>query len=357
MPRRRHSWVLPMITAALAGGIFVFDTLTDLEIAVAVLYVAVVLMSVGFCGRRGVVIVAATCMALTLLSFELTPTGSPESGLINGMISLAAIAATTYLALKIESAEVSAHEARAQLAHIARVTTLGELTASIAHEVNQPLSAVVTSGEACLRWLSNQPPNTEKARQAVDRIVTNANRASEVIQRVRGMVKQAPPQVDWFSINETISETISLTQNEIEKQHILLITELDDDLPPIVGDRIQLQQVILNLIVNSIEAIGSTADGPRELKIKTLNSQAKGVHLTVSDTGQGLPAGVSQEIFNAFYTTKPRGMGMGLAVSRSIVEAHGGSISARPNEPRGAIFQITLQIGGVQIENTARDRR
>ena len=354
MTRGPHSWattsgyLLPAVTIALAIAIFVFDTLTDLEIAIAVLYVAVVLMSVGFCRRRGVVIVAAVCVALTLLSYALTPTGSQESGLINGIISLAAIAATTYLALKIESAEVSVREARAQLAHIARVTTLGELTASIAHEVNQPLTAVVTSGSACLRWLGSQPPNIDKAKQAVERIVTNANRASEVIERIRGMVKQKPPQIEWLSMNETILETIALTRNELDEQHIVLLTELEDGLPLIIGDRIQLQQVILNLIVNSIEAIGSCVDGPRELQIKSQKDQNNGLLLTVRDTGKGIVSGMDREMFNAFHTTKPDGMGMGLAVSRSIVEAHGGAISATPNESRGAIFQITFPIQGAQ---------
>jgi signal transduction histidine kinase len=150
------SSILPVTAAALAIGIFVVDTVTDLEIAVAVFYVAVVLMSVSFFQKRGVVLVSAGCMALTLLSHFLTPTGSSHAGLVNGVISLAAIGATTYLALKIQSAEVAVHEARAQLAHMARVTTLGELTASIAHEVNQPLGAVMTSGNACLRWLVQQ---------------------------------------------------------------------------------------------------------------------------------------------------------------------------------------------------------
>jgi len=160
---------LPVATAALAIGIFVFDTVTDLEIAAAVFYIAVVLMSVRFCQKRGVVVVATACMVLTVLSFFLTPIGFSKAGLINSFISLSAIGASTYLVLQIQSMEASIHEARAQLAHIARVTTLGELTASIAHEVNQPLAAVVSSGNACLRWLASQPPNMEKARRCPDR--------------------------------------------------------------------------------------------------------------------------------------------------------------------------------------------
>jgi signal transduction histidine kinase len=190
--RRATSSILPIAVAALAIGIFTIDTLTDLEIAVAVFYVAVVLISVSAFPKRGVMLVSAGCIGLTVLSYILTPTGSPHSGLVNCVISLSAIAATTYLALRIKSAEAAIYEARTQLAHVSRVTALGELTASIAHEVNQPLTAVVTSGNACMRWLAAQPPNLEKARQAVERIVKDASRASEVVGRVRGLAKDLP---------------------------------------------------------------------------------------------------------------------------------------------------------------------
>jgi C4-dicarboxylate-specific signal transduction histidine kinase len=227
-------------------------------------------------------------MALTLLSYFLTPAGSPYAGLVNCVISLSAIGATTYLALKIQSAEVAVHEARAQLAHVARVTTLGELTASIAHEVNQPLAAVVASGNACLRWLGGEPPNLEKARQAVERIVKDANRASEVIGRVRSLAKREPPRKDWLNMNETIIETIALTRSELEKNHIVLRTQLSDDLQPVWGDRIQLQQVILNLIVNAIEGMSAVDGGPRELLVSSTKDESKGVLVAVRDTGAGL---------------------------------------------------------------------
>lgn len=322
--------------------IFVVDTVTALEIAVAVFYVAVVLMSVSFCQRRGVLLVSAGCMALTVVSYFLTPHGAPRAGLINCLISLSAIGATTYLALKIASAQAAVHEARAQLAHIARVTTLGELTVSIAHEVNQPLTGAVTSGNACLRWLASQPPNVERARQAVERIIKDANRASDVIGRIRSLAKRAPPQREWLDINETILEIIGLTRSEVRRNSISMRTQLSDDLPPLLGDRVQLQQVILNLILNAIEALSATRDGPRELIISSRNDDAAAVLVAIRDSGTGLDPDKLDQIFNAFHTTKPEGVGMGLSISRSIIEAHGGRVWAEPNTPRGAVLQFTL---------------
>jgi C4-dicarboxylate-specific signal transduction histidine kinase len=279
---------------------------------------------------------------LTVLSFFLTPIGFSKAGLINSFISLSAIGASTYLVLQIQSMEASIHEARAQLAHIARVTTLGELTASIAHEVNQPLAAVVSSGNACLRWLASQPPNMEKARQGVARIVKAANRASEIVGRVHSLARRALPQKDWLNINETVREILVLTRREIEQNQISIRTQLADDLPLVWADRIQLQQVLLNLIVNAIQAMSVLGDSQRDLLISSAKEESMGVLLTVRDSGAGLSPGKLEEIFEAFYTTKRDGMGMGLAVSRSIVGAHGGRLWATPNEPRGAVFQFTL---------------
>jgi PAS domain S-box-containing protein len=236
------------------------------------------------------------------------------------------------------------YQARAQLAHISRVTTLGELTASIAHEVNQPLAGVVSSGNACLHWLASQPPDVEKARQSVERIIRDANRASEVVGRVRGLAKKAPPHKVWLNLNETVLEVIALTRREIEQSHVLLRTQLSDDLPLVWADRIQSQQVILNLVVNAIEAVGIVSDGPRDLLVSSVKDKANGVLVTVRDTGIGLDPGKLESIFDAFHTTKINGMGMGLAVSRSIIEAHGGRLWATPNELRGAAFQFTLPI-------------
>jgi C4-dicarboxylate-specific signal transduction histidine kinase len=226
------------------------------------------------------------------------------------------------------------------------VTTLGELTASIAHEVNQPLAGVVSSGNACLRWLASQPPNIENAKQSAERIIRDANRASEVIQRVRSLAKKAPLQKVWLDINETVLETLVLTRMEVAQHRASLSTELSDDAPLVWTDRIQLQQVILNLVMNAIEAVSAVGDGPRDLLVSTAKHEADGVLLTVRDSGTGLDPEKLDHIFDAFYTTKREGMGMGLAVSRSIIEAHGGRLWASPNEPRGAVFQFTLPSNG-----------
>ncbi len=209
-------WLLPAVTVALAAAIFVADTLADLEIAFPAFYTVVVLMSVRFCKKRGVILVGAGCIGLTLLSDLLTAaSGSSGIGVINTTISILAIAITTYLSLKIESEKAAAYEARSQLAHVGRVTTLGELTASIAHEVNQPLAAAVINGNACLRWLADRPPNLDEARQAVTRLVKDANRASEIIAQVRALTKGSPPQKDWLAVNDIILATLSLIDSEI----------------------------------------------------------------------------------------------------------------------------------------------
>ena len=336
------STFLRVATGSLTVAIFVLDTITDLEIAVAVLYVAVVLMSVRFCAKRGVVMVAASCIVLTAVSFLMTPGSLSKAGFFNCVISVAAIVASTYLILQIQSMDASVHEARAQLMHMARVTTLGELTASIAHEVNQPLTGIVSSGNASLRWLASQPPNMEKARQAVERIVRDANRASEVIARVRGLAKRAPLHKEYFDANESVRQIVLLTRREIEESHISLRTLLADDLPPVCADRIQVQQVLLNLIINAIHALRGVEEGQRHLSISTETDASSDLIVRVRDSGTGLASAKPDQIFEAFYTTKRDGLGMGLAVSRSIVEDHGGRLWAVPNEPRGAVFQFTL---------------
>jgi C4-dicarboxylate-specific signal transduction histidine kinase len=334
--------LLPVFTVVLAAGIFILDTITDFEIAADVLYVAIVLMSVSFCQRRGIIIVSAGCMTLTVLSHFLSHSGSPRAGLINDGLGLVAIAATTYLVLRIKSSEAAMHSARAQVAHIARVTTLGELTASIAHEVNQPLAAIVTNGDAALRWLAHKSPNLGEARQAVERIVNDGNRASHVIGRIRSLAMRSPIQKEWLNINKPIQEIVSLTATEIQQNRISLHTQLSDNLPRVFGDEIQLQQVLLNLIHNAIEAMSSDADGPREMLIGSAENDAGDVVVTVRDSGVGLETNTLARLFDAFYTTKPNGMGMGLAISRSIIEAHEGQIWATPNAPRGAIMQFSL---------------
>jgi C4-dicarboxylate-specific signal transduction histidine kinase len=340
-------WLLPAATTALAAAIFVADTIADLEIAIPAFYTAVVLLSVRFCKPRGVILVGAGCIGLTLLSDLLTAaSGETGAGVINTAISILAIAITTFLSLKIESEKAAAYEARSQLAHVGRVTTMGELTASIAHEINQPLAAVITNGNACVRWLAADPPNLDEARAAIGRLVKDANRASEIIAQVRALTRGSPQQQEWLAINDIILATLSLIDSEILQNHVSLRTELADDVPRVQGDRVQLQQVILNLILNALEAMSLLAEGPRLLIVSSARFDGTGALVTVRDTGAGLAAESLDRIFNAFYTSKPDGMGMGLAISRSIVEAHGGYIWATANAPRGAAFQFSLP-GGV----------
>jgi C4-dicarboxylate-specific signal transduction histidine kinase len=243
-----------------------------------------------------------------------------------------------------KQAEEALRKVRADLAHAGRVAVLGELTATIAHEVNQPLAGVVSSGNACLRWLANEPPNIENAKQSVDRIIRDAHRASEVIGRVRSLAKKHPPEKAWLNINDAVIETLSLIRVEAVQHGVSLRSQLSDSIPPVWADRIEVQQVILNLFINGIEAVSAVDNGQRDVLVTTSKDKWDDVLLTVCDTGTGLDPAKFEQIFDAFYTTKREGMGMGLAVSRSIIEAHGGRLWASQNEPRGAIFQFTLPV-------------
>jgi len=233
-------------------------------------------------------------------------------------------------------------EAQMELAHANRVTTMGQLMASIAHEVNQPIAATVMSASAGLRWLAIQPPRLEEARQALGRIVRDGNRASDVIGRIHALIRKAPPRKERLDINETILEIIALTRGEVVKNGISSHIALANGLPLVLGDRIQLQQVILNLITNAVQAMSDVREGTRELRIGTQADVPGGVLVAVQDSGPGLPLESFDRLFDAFYTTKPDGLGMGLSICRSIIEVHEGRLWATANVPRGAIFQFTL---------------
>src|SRR5882724_2638853 len=239
-------------------------------------------------------------------------------------------------------AERALREAQAELAHVTRVLAMGELTASIAHEVNQPLAAVVANANACFRWLANPTPNLSEARDAISRIVRDGNRASDVIGRIRALVKKGDTEKTLLDINEAVQEVVSLTHSEIQKSGVVLKMKLAAGLPRILGDRIQLQQVILNLVMNGIEAMNAVTDRPREMLIRSCQHETDKVLVAVQDSGIGIDGQNLQKIFNAFYTTKSQGMGMGLAISRSIVENHGGRLWAVPNDGPGTTFQFTL---------------
>ncbi|HEX4709480.1 PAS domain-containing sensor histidine kinase [Phenylobacterium sp.] len=234
--------------------------------------------------------------------------------------------------------------AQADLAHVNRVATMGQLTASIAHEVNQPIAASVINAQAAMRWLGTDPPNLDEVREALGRAIDSARRAGDVISRIRAAVAKAPPRKSRFDFNEAVSDVIALTRSEARKHGVSVQARLAADLPSVEGDRVQLQQVILNLIMNAIEAMSGVDDGARELWLSTATDDEGCVRLAVRDSGPGLDPQSAARLFEAFYTTKPEGMGMGLAICRSIVEAHGGRLWASANEPRGAVFQLTLPL-------------
>jgi len=242
-----------------------------------------------------------------------------------------------------ERAEERLRQAQADLARISRVTTMGELTAALAHEVNQPIAAAVTNASACVRWLAREVPNLEEARAAATRSVKDGERAAEIISRIRRLFKKGTPQRELVDVNEVIREMIALLRSEATRHSISVGTDLSADLPQIMGDRVQLQQVLMNLIMNSIDAM-KDVEGARELVVKSQPEENEQVLVSVSDTGVGLPPQQTNQIFNAFFTTKPDGTGMGLSISRSIVESHGGRLWAAGNSPRGANVCLSLPI-------------
>ncbi len=245
---------------------------------------------------------------------------------------------------EIRESERRYRELQLELAHANRVATMGQLSASIAHEINQPIAAVIANANAGLRWLGARPPDLNEARQALGRIVRDGTRAGEVIERIRSLVKKTPPRRDRLDINEATREVIPLTQAELQRNRVSLRIRLADGLPLVPGDRVQLQQVITNLIINAIEAMSRVSDGPRELTIVSGAGASDDLFVEVHDTGPGLDPDQLDRLFQSFYTTKPDGIGMGLAISRSIAEAHGGRLSAAPNRPHGAVFRLTLPV-------------
>jgi C4-dicarboxylate-specific signal transduction histidine kinase len=255
-----------------------------------------------------------------------------------GMLVSAAVRDVT----ERKQAEEALRQAQSDLAHVNRVTTMGELTASLAHELNQPIAAAITDANTCLRWLTRGQPDLEEARNAATRIVKDATRAGEIISRIRQVFKKSPAQRELVDVNEVIREMIVLLLSEATRYSVSVRTELAN-LPHIMGDRVQLQQVLMNLMTNSIDAM-KDVDGARELIISSQQAEDGQLMISVSDTGVGLPPQQANQIFNAFFSTKPQGTGMGLRISRSIIESHGGRLWAGDNSPRGASFHLTLPI-------------
>ena len=233
-------------------------------------------------------------------------------------------------------------EVQIELAHANRVATMGQLTASIAHEVTQPIATVVTNAQVGLRWLDARPPNLEEVRQTFGSILSDGRRAVDVIGHIRALIKKAPPRKEDLEINEAVLEVIALTRAEVLKNGVSVRTQLAESLPLIRADRVQLQQVILNLILNAIEAMSGVGEGARELLISTRKAEPNGVLVGVRDSGPGLAPAFLERVFDAFYTTKSGGLGMGLSICRSIIEAHGGRLRASTNVPHGATFEFTV---------------
>jgi NO-binding membrane sensor protein with MHYT domain len=269
-------------------------------------------------------------------------------------IVLADLAALFASNSKRKRDEEALRQTRADLAHIQRVITMGELAASISHEVMQPLGAGVTNAEAALRWLGAQPPNLDEVREALGGAVKDGRRAVEIIGRIRTLIKKEPPRKDALEINEAIVELIALTRGEVMKNNVSVRTQLGEGLPLIQGDRVQLQQVILNLIINAVEAMSGVSEGSRRLLIGTGKDATGGVLVAVQDSGPKLNPESFEHLFDSFYTTKPGGMGMGLSICRSIVEAHGGRIWAIPNVGPGITVQFTLPISMAFSSEAAR---
>ena len=275
-------------------------------------------------------------------TIDLSVSGKPVFDPNGRFLGYRGVATDVSDTVRANKAERALQEVRMELAHANRVATMGQLTASIAHEVRQPIAATAINAGAATRWLSAVPPNLEQARQALDRIVKDSSRAEAVIDRIRALFKREPQVRDRLQINELIQEVTALTNSEAVKTGVSVLTRLAEDAPILEGDRVQLQQVILNLVVNAVEAMSGSSDGARELMISAEEAELGGVLVTVKDSGPGLSPESLGRVFDAFYTTKPGGLGLGLSICRSIIEWHGGRLWASANTPRGAIFQFTL---------------
>jgi NO-binding membrane sensor protein with MHYT domain len=309
-------------------------------------------------------VIAAAVMGLAISGMHYTamqgaiftasgPLHEPQenAGLDQTALALA-VAGITFLILAFAAivslaeqrrAEEALYRARADLAHMNRVTTMGELTASLAHEVNQPITATLTNASVCLRWLAGSPPNLEEARACALSIEKDAMRAAEIIDRIRLLLQKGAPKRQPVDVNDIIREIVVLLRSALTQHAISVRAELTADLPPVMGDRVQLQQVMMNLVTNGIDAM-KEMDGPRELTVLSQRAEKEELMVCVRDTGVGLPPQQADQIFRAFFTTKSHGTGMGLSISRSIIESHGGRLWAADNSSRGAIFHVALPV-------------
>lgn len=350
MYRFNRSPAVPAAAAALTVAIFAVDALTELDVAIAVLYVGVVLMSVWIWPRRGVIAVMLFCMGLTLLAYLISHGFfKDEAALTRCLVSLAAIAITGFLAVKGQDAtiallqrEEALNQARSQLAHASRVSTLGELTATIAHEVNQPLAAIVTHGQAGLRWLNREEPVLEEVRRAVDAMQQNAKRASEVIQRIRSMARPSAPTFVPLDVSQISAESCDMLGRELQRLRVKLRLNLPPGLPAVLADKVQLQQVLINLVMNAAQAMHEARTIAPVIEVRCGLTPEGMLFVEVADNGPGFTEEQLKKLFDAFFTTKKEGMGMGLAICRSILESLGGTIVAAHRKPQGALMTVQL---------------
>ena len=321
----------------------------DIHVAAFACLMLVALMALwgDFIGSVVLGIAAAGCMDF----FFAPPFFSFRTDNLEDTLTIAAFLTISFLVngliLQRNRAEEKFRKSQANLAHATRAWTLSELTASIAHEVNQPLAAVIANAETCVRWLDRETPELDEARRAAENIVKDGKRAAEVIRRVRALSKNAEPQTAPLNLNDVVNEVIPLVQRELLIHRVLLRMELAPTLPVVLADQVLLQQVIINLVINGIEAMRPVMDRPRELVIRSQQDEAHQILVTVKDCGVGIPAENANQLFKAFFTTKSGGMGMGLSICRSIIEAHGGQLSASGNVGPGATFQFALPAGGL----------
>ena len=333
--------VIVAIGAATAALWLAFGTKALGQTLAAAIVLGFAISGMHYTGMRAAICTApaTTEVAQEVTTLDRTPLAVAIAGFV--LADLAALFASAY---RRKRADEALRQTQADLAHVQRVTAMGELAASITHEVMQPLGAGMNNAGAASRWLSAQPPDLDKARQALGRAVENGMRASEIIGRIRTLIKKEPPRKDALEVNEAIVEIITLTRGEVMKNNVSVQTQLAEGLPLIQGDRVQVQQVILNLINNAVQAMSGVSEGSRGLLISTGKDASGRVLVAVQDSGPGLKPESFERLFDSFYTTKPGGMGMGLSICRSIVEAHGGRIWATPNAGPGITVQFTLAI-------------
>ncbi|MFU2325706.1 sensor histidine kinase [Pseudomonas sp. NFX98] len=340
-------------------AIFVVDTLTELDIAVAVLYVLVIMMAMDSCSIRGLRRVALTCAVLTTAAFCFSHLDHPFSAaLARCLVSLTAIGIATWLALKnrrtsdelqeqfsllahTRDVEAQLHRAQIELAHISRNTTMDELAASIAHEVNQPLAAITSSAEAAQRWLDRPSPDIKEAGTAIARAASNARRAAEVIKRIRDLTRKSDSHYEEVDLKSVVVDSLALLDREIQSHQVRLSCTFEHQSPKVSGDRIQLQQVVINLIMNSLQAMSGHNELPGELHVRIQAKESQAV-VEVRDNGPGIDQNHLALLFDAFFTTKEDGMGIGLSICRSIIELHGGCIKVDSQPDHGATFSFSL---------------